>query len=638
MELNPSQLRAVSFGSGPCLVLAGPGSGKTTVMIRRLQNLISEYNVRPENILAVTFSRAAAREMSDRFAASCTECRNAPLPSGSQSVTFGTVHSIFLRILKEDLRKCISVISSEESRSFILHEIDRCSIPCQSAETMCRELLLSISSLKAGALSKGGPGDPSGRRDPEMHVSGSSVPWESFLKIFSDYSMFLKERSLFDYDDIISETYRLLRQSPAVLSKWQERFKFLNIDEFQDLSLLQYHTLMLLAGDAANVFAVGDDDQGIYGFRGAGSGIMQRFAEDFPGAERIILDVNYRCRSDIIDASAAVIRENKDRFEKHFIPSNEGGVVTFSAFAGRIEEYKDIFCKLRELTGSGKDCAVLFRSSFDYYLFVLMLRKEGIRFECRDEAGGFADRFAVRDVCSYLKTAVCLAERSPQPCREEMLRIINRPERYLRRESLIKAASGSTPSGSAASCFEAMKAFYGSDTRMLSMVKKLQADLLMISSLSPFAAIKYIRKALGYDNWMKKYAAGRNLDPDECMESLNLLEIFSSGCASIRELLSVTAGRGLVLGRDADDPEKTGKVSVMTMHASKGLEFDAVLLPDVNEGIIPCKSAVHEGTIDEERRLFYVAMTRARDELHVSYVNEYRYKPAEASRFIRNLL
>jgi len=346
MELNPSQLRAVSHGSGPCLVLAGPGSGKTTVIIRRIQNLITQYHIRPENILAVTFSRAAAEEMSQRF-------------SGADGVTFGTVLSIFLRILKEDLRRDLSVISENDSIAFMKMEIKKYSIPCRSADAMARELLLSVSRMKSGGA-------------PSMHI-----PYETFMKVFSDYSAFLHERAFFDFDDIINECCRLLRSSPSVLAKWHERYKFILADEFQDLSPVQYMCIRLLAGPSGNIFAVGDDDQSIYGFRGAGSGIMRRFLSDFPAAVQILLDVNYRCASRILSASLDVIRENAGRFEKEFSPFRQGGLVNLRSYATRREEYREVIQNIRKLDLAGKDIAVLFRGNYDSYLFTQMLLREG---------------------------------------------------------------------------------------------------------------------------------------------------------------------------------------------------------------------------------------------------------------------
>jgi len=590
MELNPSQLRAVSHGSGPCLVLAGPGSGKTTVIIRRIQNLITQYHIRPENILAVTFSRAAAEEMSQRF-------------SGADGVTFGTVHSIFLRILKEDLRRDLSVISENDSIAFMKMEIKKYSIPCRSADAMARELLLSVSRMKSGGA-------------PSMHI-----PYETFMKVFSDYSAFLHERAFFDFDDIINECCRLLRSSPSVLAKWHERYKFILADEFQDLSPVQYMCIRLLAGPSGNIFAVGDDDQSIYGFRGAGSGIMRRFLSDFPAAVQILLDVNYRCASRILSASLDVIRENAGRFEKEFSPFRQGGLVNLRSYATRREEYREVIQNIRKLDLAGKDIAVLFRGNYDSYLFTQMLLREGLRFSCRDNTDGLADRFAVRDVLRYLRVAAALNSRTLAPARDDILHIVNRPERFIRRDSLLGAPAD------AASCFASMLSNYRSEPATLVNVRKLQNDLYMIAGLSPYAAVSYVRKVVGYDKWLCSYAPGKGLDIDECLENLDALSEFAAVYESFDELLeAVNSAR--VVGDD-----RAG-IHVMTMHASKGMEFDAVFLPDLIEGIIPAKNAVKEGTIDEERRLLYVAMTRAKEELHLSWVREYRFKEARLSRLV----
>ena len=591
MNLNPSQLRAVSCGSGPCLVLAGPGSGKTTVIIRRIQHLINVFNIRPANILAVTFSRSAAGEMAERF--------------GRGDVSFATLHSICLKILKEEMPG-VKVISLTRQYAFLRSEVIRYRIPYESMDTICRELVLKISRLKS--------------------ASGNAAAGASdmtFLRIFSDYCLFMNESGLLDFDDMVSECRKLFMLRPDVLSKWQERFQYILVDEFQDISPLQYDVICQLGGDAANVFAVGDDDQGIYTFRGADGGIMQRFLDDHPNATRITLDVNYRCGEVIQAAAGQVISGCESRFEKAVVPVRSGGALTISSFASRREEYRSIIAEIRKLNSpAGADCAggdtlpdiaVLFRTNDDSLLFSKMLRDAGIAFTGIDALGGQrydADLFPVQDIQAYLNIAANLKSGSAAPCREEFLRVINRPERYIHRDSL-RFHGTST----ARACLESMKHFYRG-TQMSTVISKLEQDLLLIADLPLSAAIKYIRFAIGYDKWLMDYANEHHRDADRLLVSLDCYSGGGDGGA----------------GGDAFPA-----VSILTMHAAKGKEFDVVFLPDSNEGVIPVKRSVKEGLLDEERRLYYVAMTRARDALHISWVTELHNKAAVPSRFIRDL-
>ncbi|MGI6072153.1 MAG: ATP-dependent helicase [Lachnospiraceae bacterium] len=625
MEPNKSQSIAISHGKGPMLILAGPGSGKTTVIIQRILHLISRRGVPPDKILAVTFSRAAAGEMKERYEQTVA---TPDLPANSthcRSPAFATFHSIFYNILKTDFpSKYTSIITENEKLTFIRSEIERFNLMYENPNELAREILLCISRLKSfGEL-------------PDAALSPvKSVESGIFAEIYSDYSDYLRAGSMVDFDDMIILCHKYLSDDPAALKSWQERFSYILVDEFQDISPMQYKTICLLAGAKSNLFAVGDDDQSIYGFRGASPGMLKTFVADYPEASEVLLNINYRCNKEILSPALRLISQNKDRFEKEIRPApgkarQLSGNPPFEIrnFPTRKDEYSHIIDRLRSITGHNapsvfkKDkplsIAILFRNNADHALLAKMLSDRNIPFEVTGGTAGFADHFTALDMMAYMRIA-------SKPSRADLLRIINRPVRYISRTSLEDASEN---------CFGKMLSFYKDNPRMLKAVRKLWADCRYLSELPPFAAIKYIRNVMGYESWLKDFAREKGTEYEELSGSLQAFEEYASLFKSPDELeKSVAAENSLQINTDFP-PDCPARISIMTMHACKGLEFDIVFIPDANEGIIPNKRALTGGGEEEERRLFYVAMTRAASSLQISYVSSLHNKKAAPSRFL----
>lgn len=644
MELNNSQRLAVHHGSGPMLVIAGPGSGKTAVIISRIRHLVYDLGIDPASILAVTFSRKAAKEMEIRYHSSNSSdedgahftnslCGKEPRDDGD--VTFATLHSIFLKILSDgscDHR--LRIISNIEKNDFLRSEIISRNLSSGDLSEDIRTLLTKISKTKSHALADESP--PSAY---DFHKENDNMPRQDMPKddifhdIFLEYQAFLKNSGCIDFDDIIIMCFQMLKKDISLLKKWQSRYRYILVDEFQDVSPIQYEIIKLLAGDDANLFAVGDDDQSIYGFRGATGAALSDFVHDYPWARKVSLDINYRCAPQIVSASRRLIDQNTSRISKNIISAAQPGSLSVTRFQTRVCEYETIIKKISSICRE-ETTAVLFRTNADHALLSRMLANIGISFSCQDSPHDFTDLFFIRDIISYMKIACCLRKGSKEPCRGELLQIINRPSRYI--STRILSAVSTEPD--IMRCISLLKNAYFDKLQVLTLINEFERHLIFISDMSPLAAIKYIRHAVGYDAWLLKYAASCGAEPAAWQNTLDMFEEYSemhsSTEAFLHSLSSHHAGENN--GADSDTGSKSN-LHIMTMHASKGMEFDNVILPDVNESVIPGKRAICRNDIEEERRLFYVAMTRAKHALYISYVDRLHNKRAYPSRFLDKL-
>ncbi len=614
MRFNQSQSRAIDHFRGPSLVLAGPGSGKTAVITYRVKNLIEKYHIPPCKILVLTFSKAAAREMEERFFSLQTtgvKKENCPV--------FGTFHGFFFSVLRSvDNNGQKKVLSSAKKRMLLQEECIRLHID-QEEDSFWETLEHEISRIKSGLAAA---------------ASSSILPPESFQLLFEAYEAALSANQLLDFDDILSQTLELLSLRKDILSSLQDHFSFFLIDEFQDVSQIQYSIMNLLAERERNLFAVGDDDQSIYAFRGASAGIMKQFLLDYPEAERILLNVNYRNAAPIIRSALKVISGNPDRFRKEILcPSNAGDP---DAFSLREEEnleseYFYVAEKISSILRQGirfDQIAILLRSTTDLSLLRRILLQQGIPVKEHIASDPVFDSFLCKDMTSYMKIASSLSGQisKEKGMRGEFLRILNRPSRFLSRQAL--PDNDSRPE-SVHSFFSSLSKYYSFHAAASERIARFKEDLVILSSCSPYAAISYIWNRVGYKEYIKEYCRNNHKDYSAYEKMFSALLAASEGLVSFRqweELLQEKAA-------ELSDTENNG-VHIMTIHASKGLEFDTVFLPDLNEGLLPHKKAPSPEQIQEERRLLYVAMTRARSRLLLSYVRDYHNKKATRSRFL----
>ena len=605
MQFNNSQLKAVKHKTGPMLVIAGPGSGKTTVLTARIRNLIEEYSVNPANILVITFTKAAANEMKSRF-------NN--MMGRSTNVTFGTFHAVFFMILRAAYNYSVDSIIKEDVRQNIIKQaIERSRLEPDDLNEMVSNIIGEISRVKTETI------------DINAYYS-ASCPEEEFRDIYKYYVKTLKKMGLIDFDDMLLYCHELLTTRRDILAKWQQKYQYILIDEFQDINKILYDIIKLLAKPQDNLIIVGADDQSIYGFRGSKPEIMLNFDKDYPDTDKVILDTNYRSTGNIVSAAGKVIAHNKVRFAKNINTVNDpGDKVDIIEFNTQAEEYEKIIDNIRKESASGGNIsviAVLFITNSTAAGFVRKLVEYSVPFVTRDGVPNVFEHWIARDVITYMNIAMGSRKRS------DFLQIINRPKRYIGRDYLADAEIS----------FDNLEKYYEDKNWMIERVDRLKYDILAMASMSPYAMINYLRKGVGYDGYLDEYAQSHNMQVrelydvmDELMESARNFKTFNEWFAYIDEY-------GTKLRESYAAMDKQNAVILTTMHSSKGLEYPVVYIIDANEEITPHKKAVFVPEIEEERRMFYVAMTRAKRRLNIYYARKRYNKEIDVSRFVKEIM
>ncbi|NLJ96010.1 MAG: ATP-dependent helicase [Clostridiales bacterium] len=604
MELNQSQKQAIVHKDGPALVLAGPGSGKTLVITKRTKNLIEEHKIPQGNILVITFTRAAAGEMKERFLKLVGANRT--------SVSFGTFHSIFFTILKYAYNLGAGNIIREDERLNCVKDIvHRMGLEYEDEKEFIAGLLSEISLVKGNRIKLSG-------------YYSISCGDEVFRNIYREYNKRIRSANRIDFDDMLLLCYELLSERPDILRLWQDKYKYILIDEFQDINILQYDIIRMLAKPMNNLFVVGDDDQSIYRFRGAKPEIMLNFPKDYPGCQQILLSTNYRSGINIIKATSNLISHNKNRFQKKSeVYKSSGGQVISKSFATMAQQNQKLVETILELCKSGvplQEMAILVRTNIGSGAIIHKLMEYNIAFCLDGNLPNIYDHWICQDVISYMEIAMGDTGRGLY------LRIINRPKRYISRECFDSPEVD----------FESLKVYYEDKEWMLERIDQLEYDLAMISTMKPFAAIQYIRRGIGYDEFLKEYAELRKMNAEELYDVLDEIQESSRGFNTFAEWFTHIEEYKEEVKKQAQINRYNSSqgVHIMTMHSSKGLEFNTVFLVDANEGITPHKKAVLPDDIEEERRLFYVAMTRAKEQLYIFNPKERYNKEMMPSRFI----
>lgn len=602
MAFSKSQTQAIMHKDGPMMVLAGPGSGKTTVITHRVQYLTKEYGIDPGDILVITFTRAAAEEMRERYEA---------LTGGGSRVTFGTFHSIFFRILKLAYRYTADNIVREEQQMQFVRELAQAGgLEPEDENEFAASILSEISSVK-------------GERIALEHYYSKNCPDAVFRQLYAGYEEKMRRAGLIDFDDMMVLCLELFTERKDILSAWQRRYRYILIDEFQDINRLQYEIVRMLAKPEDNLFIVGDDDQSIYRFRGAKPEIMLGFERDYPGAGRILLDVNYRSTEEIVAPALRLIGENQKRFSKAIHTTGRHGknVIT-KLWQDPGEENLAIAREIQLYLQSGVrpgDIAVLYRTNAGPRFLMEKLMEYNLPFRTRDTVPNLYEHWISRNILTYIRIA--MGSRA----REDILQVINRPKRYISRDAMPDETVS----------FEKMKAFYADKDWIAERIESLEGDLRAIARMSPLAAVNYIRQGMGYDEYLIEYAAFRRMRPEELLETADELKESAAGFKTFDEWFAhIEAYKEELLRQAAQRRTETDAITLATMHSAKGLEFPIVYILDANEGITPHSRAMLDEDMEEERRLFYVAMTRAKTRLHVYAVRERYHKKAEVSRFV----
>ena len=663
MQANKQQQRAIAHNTGPALILAGPGSGKTFTTVERVRYLIEVHHADPSHILVITFTKAAVRQMRNRFFA---RMDNQFFP-----VTFGTFHAVFFHILKTSCHyDGSSILKEKEKREYLRAAL--LTLPekfyAQNDGKMDQE-------WEQGLLSEIGFIKNIGKLPTDF--TSEYVSRQEFMRIFVSFQKQLAQEKKLDLDDFAAAVCHLFRTNPAELARWQREYSYLLVDEFQDINAAQYEAVKLLCGGKRNLFVVGDDDQAIYGFRGSDPAIMRQFLKDFPEAKQIFLSVNYRSRAGIVETAGKLIGQNRERFPKQIVagqsatsgvPATAPGMIwlPFSmdhsvlvcGFQDRKQEAEAVADEMGKAVRQGKSCAAIFRTNADAVWLAAELKCRKIPFRWKEKPKNPYETPVCQDLLAYLQFAMKGRKR------KDFLRIMNRPCRYLSRQMLPDAEIS----------FSALRRAYAQKPYMQEILRRLEADISRLAKMDLYAAVHYIRRGMGYDAWLKEsagqtpsagelrqgqrtasagtraHAAGkleRDLEAadffqEQVREFQSLTELEEAMAAyedqmdqnengaDAADVAARTAARGTTGAAFATLPI----AELVTMHGSKGLEYDVVFLPCCMEGVVPHKKSRDQAALEEERRMFYVGMTRAKKELYLSYTKGTKDAPGFASRFL----
>ncbi len=608
MSLNESQTAAVAHAGGPMLVLAGPGSGKTLVITERTRRLIQSRGVDPSHILVITFTKSAAAEMKERFRT---------LMGGRRyPVTFGTFHAVFFQILKHAYGFHSGNIIREEQKFTLLREIiGRMHLEYEDENELIGDLLGEISLVKNTGI-------------PLAHYYPKNCAKEIFETIYQAYERQMKQRRLIDFDDMLVYCLELFQERKDILAAWQQKFQYILIDEFQDINNIQFDIVRMLAQPEDNLFVVGDDDQSIYRFRGAKPELMLGFEKAYPKARKVVLDINYRSRAPIVEASLKLISHNSQRFEKkirtYAASKKRDATVQYYLWESQQQEGEAIIGQILKGCREGhcyNDFAVLFRTNTQPRLFMSQLMAYNIPFRTRDNIPNIYEHWVTRDILAYLR----LAQGSRS--RRDILQVMNRPKRYLSRESLEGREIA----------FDAWAEYFYEKEQpwVAERIEQLEGDLRVLSRTSPFAAVNYIRMGMGYEGFLKEYAQYRRINADALLDVLDELQDGARAYKTYEDWFAHMEAYTEELKRQKKQQEQLADcISLATLHSAKGLEYPIVHILDVNEGLMPYKKAVLDADLEEERRMFYVGVTRAKERLSLHSLKKYNGKEVDVSRFV----
>ena len=601
--LNPAQQEAVQITSGPLLILAGAGSGKTKTLTHRIAYLIANESIHPSEILAVTFTNKAAREMRERLGT----LLNQNSANRSFMPWVGTFHSICVRMLRID-GEAINV-----PKNFVIYdEDDRQGLIKQ----VMKRMAVGDNELKARSVSAAISTAKNEMVDPESYEMSAQAPYQkSVAKIYKKYEELRKTAGALDFDDLLLEVVHLLRDVPKIRAKWQKSFKHILIDEYQDTNAAQYHIVKSLVNDQRNICVVGDDWQSIYSWRGADFTNILNFERDFKGTAVIKLEENYRSTGNILDAASNMISKNVQRTDKKlWTKAGPGMPVQVHELYDEAEEANLVAERVSSHVASGArkfgDFAVLYRTNAQSYT----LERAFLRFHVPYQIIGgvrFYDRKEIKDVIAYLKLIY-----QPQD-RMSFSRIVNVPTRGVGAMSLEKFLIWQSESR-----FDIITALENVNQTstitqkakgaLLSLGDKLRNAQLMLGSSTPAEIIEAILKSTGY----RDYIADGTPAAEEREANIGALLSDAQSFVSLDDFLEEVS-----LMSSVDTNSEVGKVTLMTLHAAKGLEFPVVFIVGMEEGILPHTRVYEAGPaeLEEERRLAYVGMTRAREELHLTY-------------------
>ena len=605
-NMNENQLKAILKTQGAVMVIAGAGSGKTRVLTNRIAYLIAKKNVLESNILAITFTNKAAKEMKERIYSLVGET--------SKYIWINTFHSMCVRILRQHIdllgyNKNFTILDISEQKTIIKNIVKELNLSEDSYQP--NNILKIISNSKNSMISVN-----------EMKAQARFGFMKNVAEIYEYYQKYLKKNSVLDFDDLMLKTIVLFEKHPEVLAIYQNKFEYIHVDEYQDTNVIQYKLIKMLSEVHKNICIVGDDDQSIYSWRGACSDNIINFEKDYEDVEVIFLDQNYRSNSTILDAANAVIKNNTDRKDKALWSENKGGdKITVYAATNDKDETDDIAKKILDLKAQGvdyKDIAILYRANYLSRSMENSCMVFGIPYKLIGSLK-FLQRQEIRDLLAYMNVIVNKNDEF------SLRRIINVPKRGIGASSMAKIDNYAEQYG--LSLFEALK-----NIDMIGVSKKIITNIHLLTQLiekysqteqySIEDLIVGIYKDSGYESMLKEsadaYAESRIENISELVSSAKQFSSMNDNLIDFISEMSLTS--------DADDENEDDSVVLSTVHAAKGLEYRVVFIMGLEENLFPSirdaeSSEDERNKMEEERRLAYVAITRAKEKLFMSYAN-----------------
>lgn len=601
LQLNEKQKQMVDAKEGPVLVVACPGSGKTTTMIARAKALV-DYGVNPAKLLVITFTKQAATHMQQKYEKAY----------GKEGITFGTIHSICYRMLqsvagytKKD------ILLESEKWAFLAGQLHRKVAAAEMEETISG-IMREISFVKNKCI-------------PPEAYEPDSTDKRTFCILFHAYEDFRKSAGKIDFDDMLILARDILFNNGMVLDEYRKKYSYIMIDEFQDTNRVQADIFYLLAGENGNILVVGDDDQNVYGFRAAESAIMLDFPKKFPNCKIIYLDTNYRSEPEIIEIASKLIACNKKRFEKDFKGEKKGkGHIKITCFPDVVKQRDSVVEQLKKLHETGvpyEEMSVLYRTNKQNLMYVQALMKEEIPFYTTEAVKDHHMEFPFQDFMAYYRLA------AGNPWKGDLQRILNRPSRYLKGDAFKNCIYNIDQM---IECANRCSNPDAAKDRIYSMVD----DIENLATMNPTQFVGYLYNVMDYRAGALSYAAYCGKDESEVNELLDSLIDEAKQFNTMQEWADYAKTYNKKLQEKRKNKEG---ICLSTYHSAKGLEWDYVFLIDCNEDMTPFKKAESPEEIEEERRLFYVAVTRARKGVRFTWVSDNGPKKMFPSRFLTEM-
>lgn len=620
IHLDPQQQEAVKHRKGPALTLAGPGSGKTTVIVSRTAYLVMEAGIRPENILTVTFNRAAGREMGQRFEQTFGQVIK-------EDIHFSTLHSFCNGVLRQyermkgkSLKRIEGKEDSEENKRKILrniyYEIHKTAINEDEIETLLSEL-----SLVKNTMLK--------------ELGGERFSTKGFQEIYQTYESYKKANLMVDFDDMLTYVYSILSRFPRILEGYRRSYPYIQVDEGQDLSNIQFEIIKLLAGPENNIFIVADDDQSIYGFRGAQPEHILSVSEHFPGCRFYYLENNYRSCGNIVDISSQFIKNNKKRYDKNHkvthAPAKDPVMLQPRDENSQIKFLVDTV-KSR-IVQKGKNVGILYRNNLSSIAVAEAFLRNHIPFALRQNKVFFFNHWAVLDVLAFLRFAM------DQKDTASFLRICFKMNRFLSKAMVEHGLSQPT----ADSLLDNLLTYSDLKAFQISRIEGIKAEFKRLARMQTSAALHYIENDFKYFESIREYCDATGISFEYVYRLFGILKTLAAEYSAIPIFLQRLEQLESCIA-DSASYKDNSRVTLSTIHSAKGLEYDCVIMVDVTEEEIPGRKAVDAvaknkdtGLLEEERRLFYVGITRAKRELFLTSPQYVNGSPAARSVFISEL-